>query len=273
MNRIIEQIDLKTLYVKYSRLGSYAYHLRLMLKLIIYAYPRNIYSSRRIEDLCCNDIRVIWLSGMNTPDHNTINRFRSDCLKGVLKDVFATIVKSLAEEGLLSLETIYTDGPKIESVSNRYTFVWGKAIQTRTEKIADQINELWDYAESVIKQELREETPVLAEDINAESVSGIVEKIDQALHSIDCDKKIKQKVKRVKKAWPEQLERYENQKKILQNRNSYSKTDPDATFMRMKEDHMLNGQLKPAYNIQISTNKQFITNFSAHQTTADTAIE
>lgn len=270
VNRIIEQIDLKILYAKYSRLGSYAYHPRLMLKLIIYAYLRNIYSSRRIEDLCRNDIRAIWLSGMSAPDHNTINRFRSGRLKGALKDIFATIVKSLAEEGLLSLETIYTDGTKIESVSNRYTFVWGKSIQTRTEKIADQINELWDYAESVTKQELREETPILAEDINAESVSRIIENIDQALQNIDCDKKVKQKVKRVKKAWPEQLERYEEQKKILHNRNSYSKTDPDATFMRMKEDHMLNGQLKPAYNIQISTNEQFITNFSAHQTTADT---
>ena len=87
---------------------------------------------------------------------------------------------------------------------------------------------------------------------------------------MDCDKKIKQKVKRVKKAWPEQLERYEQQEKILQGRNSYSKTDPDATFMRMKEDYMRNGQLKPAYNVQISTNDQFITNYSLHQTTSDT---
>ena len=270
VNRIIEQVDLKILYGKYSRLGSHAYHPRLMLKLIVYAYLRNIYSSRRIEDLCRNDIRGLWLSGMNIPDHNTINRFRSGRLKGALKEVFATIVKCLAEEGLLSLETVYTDGTKIESASNRYTFVWGKSIETRTEKIAEQINELWDYAESVTKQELREETPLLSEDINASSVSRIVERIDEALRDTDCDKKVKQKVKRVKKAWPEQLERYENQKKILQGRNSYSKTDPDATFMRMKEDHMLNGQLKPAYNMQISTNDQFITNYSAHQTTSDT---
>jgi len=57
---------------------------------------------------------------------------------------------------------------------------------------------------------------------------------------------------------------------ILGNRNSYSKTDSDATFMRMKEDHMKNGQLKPAYNPQISTENQFITNVTIHQTPNDT---
>lgn len=41
-------------------------------------------------------------------------------------------------------------------------------------------------------------------------------------------------------------------------RNSYSKTDLEATFMRMKEDHMLNGQLKPAYNVQIAVENYFI---------------
>ncbi len=49
-----------------------------------------------------------------------------------------------------------------------------------------------------------------------------------------------------------------------------SKTDPDATFMRMKEDHMLNGQLKPGYNLQISTQNQFILNYSLHCNPTDT---
>ena len=270
VDRIIEQIDLKSLYRKYSPLGSHAYHPRLMLKLIVYAYLRNVYSTRRIEELCRNDIRFLWLNGMDCPDHNTISRFRSGRLKGALKEVFSTIVTFLVEEGLVSLEKAYTDGTKIESCVNRYTFVWGKSIQTRVNKIADQINELWSYAESVTKQELMEEAPLLAEDITAEKVAQAVEKIDEALRDVACDKKIKQKVKRVKKAWPEQLKRYEEQEKMLDGRNSYSKTDPDATFMRMKEDHMLNGQLKPAYNVQISTNAQYITNYTLHQTTADT---
>ncbi len=52
--------------------------------------------------------------------------------------------------------------------------------------------------------------------------------------------------------------------------NSYSKTDPDATFMRMKEDHMKNGQLKPGYNVQIGTENQFVVGYRLHQRPTDT---
>lgn len=85
-----------------------------------------------------------------------------------------------------------------------------------------------------------------------------VVQIDQALKDKPIDKKVKQKVSLAKKNWSEKLQEYWQQEKILGERNSYSKTDTDATFMRMKEDHMQNGQLKPAYNVQISTNDQII---------------
>ena len=91
-----------------------------------------------------------------------------------------------------------------------------------------------------------------------------LEQIDDALNGVDADKKMKVKVRRVRKSWPEQLRKYESQGKILDGRNSYSKTDNDATFMRMKEDYMKNGQLKPGYNPQISPNKQFILNYTLH---------
>ncbi|WP_407933776.1 hypothetical protein [Draconibacterium orientale] len=67
------------------------------------------------------------------------------------------------------------------------------------------------------------------------------------------------------------LQKYEQQLETLGTRNSYSKTDTDATFMRMKEDLMNNGQLKPVYNTQISTENQFITGFSIHHRPGDTA--
>ena len=86
---------------------------------------RNIYSSRRIEEFCRNDIRFMWLTGNVTPDHNTINRFRSSRLKDVLKTIFATIVKFLVAEGFVSLDVACTDGTKMEVNTNRYTFVWG----------------------------------------------------------------------------------------------------------------------------------------------------
>lgn len=97
-----------------------------------------------------------------------------------------------------------------------------------------------------------------------------IDKIDKALEGKKADKKVRQKLNYARKNWPSTIERYKQQEQILNGRNSYSKTDTDATFMRMKEDHMKNGQLKPAYNLQLSTKDQFILFYSLHQSTTDT---
>ena len=83
------------------------------------------------------------------------------------------------------------------------------------------------------------------QDITPEKVEKALCQIDYALNGVDADSKMKAKVRRVRKSWPEQLRKYELQGKILDGRNSYSKTDNDATFMRMKEDYMRNGSLNP----------------------------
>lgn len=70
----------------------------------------------------------------------------------------------------------------------------------------------------------------------------------------------------------ERLKKYEQQEKILEGRNSYSKTAHDATFMRTKDDHMKNGQLKPCYNVQFSTSNQVLVNYTLGQPTADTSL-
>lgn len=137
VHRIIEQINLEELYRKYSTKGCSAYHPRMMFQILVYAYLRNIYSSRRIEEFCRNDIRFMWLTGNVTFDHNTINCFHSSRLKDVLKTVFATIVKFLVAEGFVSLDVAFTDGTEMEANANRYTFVWGKSIHTRISKIAE----------------------------------------------------------------------------------------------------------------------------------------
>ena len=257
VHRIIEQINLEKLYRRYSPQGGSAYHPRMMLQILVYAYLRNIYSSRRIEEFCGNDIRFMWLTGNVTPDHNTINRFRSSRLKDVLKTIFATIVKFLVAEGFVSLDVACTDGTKMEADANRYTFVWGKSIHTRISRIAEQLEEIWQYAESVTKQELRDSAPITYQDITPEKVEKALCQIDDALNGVDADRKMKAKVRRVRKSWPEQLRKYESQGKILDGRNSYSKTDNDATFMRMKEDHMRNGQLKPGYNLHKEQKRNF----------------
>jgi IS5 family transposase len=107
--------------------------------------------------------------------------------------------------------------------------------------------------------------------IDAEKVEQTINKINEALKGKEVESKFKQKLNYAKKNWPANLRKYEEQEKIMgEERSSYSKTDTDATFMPMKEDHMQNGQLKPAYNVQISTNNQFIASYSIHQKTTDT---
>jgi IS5 family transposase len=179
----------------------------------------------------------------------------------------------LCDEGLLNLKDIYTDGTKIEANANRYTFVWGKAIKTSRDRISRQLDELWSYALGVAAAELEDTDPPGSghKKISKESVNKTIEQINAALKDRDIDAKVRQKLSYANKHWPAALDKYEEQEKVLgAGRNSYSKTDTDATFMRMKDDHMRNGQLKPAYNVQISTNKQFIASYSIHQKTTDT---
>jgi transposase len=270
VNQVVDNLNLDPILKKYEGGGCSAYHPRLMLKVIVYGYLTNLYSSRKIEQALQQNIHFMWLSGMSYPDHNTINRFRSERLKGVLKEVFSQVVLLLVDHGHITLKEAYLDGTKIEANANRYTFVWGKAITRSRDRIKTQLKELWKYAEQVAKEELEHNEPDSFEEIDAEKVSQTIEQIDKALEGKEVDKQVKQKLNYAKKNWPDNLKRYDQQEKQMGDRNSISKTDPDATFMRMKDDHMLNGQLKPGYNWQITTQDQYILGYSLHQKPNDT---
>jgi hypothetical protein len=207
---------------------------------------------------------------MKRPDHNTINRFRSEKLKGILKEVFAQVVTMMVEQGLVDIKTIYVDGTKVEANANKYTFVWGKSIKRYKDGIKAQLEGLWKYAESIAKEELKDNDPTTYPELDAEQVSKTIASINEALKDKPIDKKVKQKLNYAKRHWPRNMAKYNEQEEILGQRNSYSKTDPDATFMRMKDDHMGNGQLKAGYNWQISTTDQYIVNYDIYHNPTDT---
>lgn len=270
VNQVIDSLDLENLIRKYKGGGTSSYHPKMMLKVLVFGYLSNLYSSRKIAQALHQNIYFMWLSAMSYPDHNTLNRFRGERLNGVLKEIFSQVVLLLVDSGVISMNEVFLDGTKIEANANRYTFVWAKSIKTNREKIKKQIKELWAYAESIAKEELENNEPESFEKIDEEKVRKTIEKIDKALKGKRIEKKVKDKISRARNKWPETLKRYEKQEKLLDGRNSYSKTDPDATFLRMKEDHLCNGQLKPAYNVQISTEDQFIVGYTEHQQAADT---
>lgn len=270
VDHILDQIDIKPLMKLYKGGGASSYHPRMLLKVLVYAYLCNIFSSRKIEEALSQNIHFMWISGMSRPDHNTISRFRSNKLSKPLKEIFSKIVLLLSEQGLISLKEVYTDGTKIEADANKYTFVWAKSIKHNRERIAKQLDELWQYAQDVAAEEMKDAKPVDFATASPEAVRETIEQIDKALKDKDIDPKVRQKVSYAKKNWPDKLEQYERQEQTLQGRNSCSKTDPDATFMRMKDDVMNNGQLKAGYNLQISTNDQYVVNYTIHSNPTDT---
>lgn len=270
VNGVIEQLDLSLLVDEYSKEGKPSYHPKMMLKVMVYAYMDNTYSSRKIEKAMRENINFMWLAAQQVADHNTIARFRSKKLKTIFKDIFKQVVLLLAEEGLITLKEVFTDGTKIESIAGRYTFVWGNAIKTRKEKMTEQLEAMWQYAQSIADEEDSDPTPPDLKEIDKDKVEKTVKKIEKLISkNPKASAKAKAKLRYIQKNFSQNLDKYEKQEELLVGRGSYSKTDPDATFMRMKDDHMQNGQLKPAYNVQVSSESQFVIHYTLHQSTND----
>ncbi len=118
---------------------------------------------------------------MNTPDHNTINRFRGERLKEALQQIFTQVVQLLVAEGLLNIKELHVNGTKIEANANHYTFVCGKSIKTKKEKIKKQLDELWLYAQQVAADEMNNTDPTDFDKIDAEKVEQTIQKINEAL--------------------------------------------------------------------------------------------
>lgn len=272
VSKVIDQLDITPLLRSYKGGGTSSYHPKMLLKVLVYAYLRNIYSSRKIEEALQENIHFMWLSGMSKPDHSTISAFRSKRLKGQIKVIFSQVVLLLAQEGLVDIQTIYTDGTKVEANANRYTFVWGKSVRRYRKRIEDRLAELWAYVEQVYQAEDKQVESITFEAISSEKAQETVAKIEAALKDKEVRESVKKKLKKVKKTDVAKLAEYEQKEALLAGRNNYSKTDTDATFMRTKDDHMKNGQLKPCYNVQFSTSNQVVVSYTVGQSSTDTTL-
>ena len=276
VNAIVDSLNLEAFKKLYKEKGRSPYHPRMMLKVILYAYMNNVYSCRRIEKLLLRDIHYIWLAGYEKPDFITINRFRNR-VKGEINNIFTQVVLTLCSKGFITLDVEYIDGTKIESKANKYTFVWRKSVEKNRAKLMKKISALLDQVEDVIaqdntvgKNEKVEFTPSMLTDI----ISELKDSLETPPAPTDKEekKKCRERERQVKQLEEhlDKLQEYDDHLTAMGERNSYSKTDPDATFMRMKEDAMNNGQTKPGYNLQIATENQFITNFALYPNPTDT---
>ncbi|HNR65648.1 MAG TPA: IS1182 family transposase [Atribacterota bacterium] len=278
LNEIIERMDIEFLKEKYPGGGRSSYHPEMMLKVLLYGYTQQIYSSRKLAKALRENVPFMWLSRNNRPDFRTLNRFRSSIM-GLeeLEEIFTELLDLLQEEGYIKLENYFVDGTKIEGNANKYTFVWKKSTKKYKAMLREKVKALLIKIEEENVKENDEygdkdlEELGGEEGISSEKIKSKVEEIEKRLKDKRDDKKLKKALKVLKDDYLPRMEKYENQEKLCGDRNSYSKTDPDATFMRMKEDHMKNGQLKAGYNVQIGTENQFIVNYSIHQRAGDTS--
>jgi transposase len=284
VNDAVEKIDLSSLIAQYKGGGTSSYHPKMLLKVLVYAYAERNYSSRRIAKSLRENIHFMWISGENRPDFRTINDFRSNRMRAVIEDVFSAVLEFLVAAGHVKLEHYFLDGTKIEADANKHKVVWAKRRENYHNRVQEQIKELLKHIEQVNEEEQAEYGDDDLEelggngqaDVNSELLKKKIDELNQKLRDKIRPKKdtrpVHKALKKLEGDCLVRLEKYEQQEETLKGRNSYSKTDPDASSMRMKEDRGAEKPWpKPAYNVQIGTEDQFVVGFSVHGRAGDTS--
>jgi len=256
---ISERLDYSKLNASYDRLPKKEDATpKQMFQLVILGFMNGIYSLRSLESSSRYDIRFLHiLKSKPTPDHNRFWSFIKHRLsEGVMENLFYQLVHYLREAGEIELAALFVDGTKVEANANRYSFVWKKATTKFEAKLDIKIEKL--------REKLSTDYPFL--------IKADMELNDclSALHAHAIENEIifvkgkgrrKTQIQRdieLLTEYKEKKAKYTGYNDTFKGRNSFSKTDKDATFMRMKDDHMKNSQLKPGYNWQIGVEGEYI---------------
>ena len=263
LSAFVEGMELSDLYQTYGKIKKDQATPRQLLKIMVYASMNRIYSSRDIETACRRDINFMYLlEGKPAPDHATFARFISLHFAQCSKKTLAEVSKLLYSLGEISGESIFIDGTKIESIANKYTFVWKKAVTKNQAKLFDKILVLVEECENLYGFRIAYNGKVSLHTLKRlrKKLCRIRQEEGIAfVHGTGRRKTRLQRSLETLETYIAKLKEYNKKLYVCGDRNSYSKTDPDATFMRMKEEAMLNGQLKPAYNLQHGVDSEYIT--------------
>ena len=266
VHNIIEEMNLGFLNSAYSKMGRKpVVEPRTMLKILVFAYLNRKYSVRDIEDCCKYDLRFRWLlDNGKAPDHVTVSRFKN-LVNPFMDEILTQLVELLIQQNEIDLKSIYIDGTKIEANANRYTFVWKKSILKYQENLVRKVKKYFEIDTELSNENCKK--LILIEFNNVRNTcksQNIIFVYGQGKRKTEEQRKYE-----LLEEWLDKLEKYETHLQTMENRNSYSKTDKDATFMRLKDDHMKNGQLKPAYNIQCATNGNYVVDIEGFSNPAD----
>ena len=269
----------------YHTFGRPSYHPKMLVATLLFAYSQGIFSGRKIEKMMIENLAMQYLTGQLLVSYRTINRFRvAKGMEELIRDLFIDLNLRLKMEELVTLDCLFIDGTKIEANANKYSFVWKKATDKFSAKLQEQIQAYFqEEITPLIHQAiaLDEEEPISSEQLIAfaQVLEEELEKLNQDIEETPLKgederktqrRKLKKVLRKVKDDFSVRAEKHESYQEIFDGRNSFSKTDTDATFMRMKEDHMRNGQLKPGYNLQIATENQFVLHYDVFSNPTDT---
>ncbi|WP_249872886.1 IS1182 family transposase, partial [Oceanobacillus saliphilus] len=285
INELVESIPSEAFEGFVHQTGCPPYHPRMMMKIILCAYTQSVFSGRKIAGLLEDSVRMMWLSQGYEPSYRTINRFRSNPLvEEILRECFVQFRSQLVQENLIEEEAIFIDGTKIEANANKFTFVWRKSVEKYSDNLMERSNQIYD---ELLEKEI---IPAIErdneEELSVQEMEEVVEKLHEKIEEYDkkieaCDIGGERKKIRSERKFPKQTrkqfidfierkQKYQNDMEIFGDRNSYSKTDTDATFMRMKDDYMQNGQLKAGYNVQAATEGQYVLAYDVFPNPTDT---
>jgi transposase len=275
IDKIVNELTLSPLFQTYKGGGASSYSPRMLLKVIIFGYIDKTYTCRRIAKALRENVNYMWLSGMSKPDFTTINNFRSKRMKDAVDEVFYAAIEIMITGGYIKADNLFVDGTKIEANANKYSYIWKKNVERQEDNIKVNVKKLLLHVEELQRQEDEEygshDLEEVEGHISAEEIDNVVKELNNRISEIGQSKKVSSGVNKIKKE-VEKLKKTQQQKDMLGGRNSCSKTDKDATFFKMKEDHIGMSQLKPAYNVQIATENQYILGYGVYQKAADTSV-
>ena len=307
LKKVMEEMDFTALLAQYSGKGKHGFNPIMKYGVLTYANMRGIREIDRIVELCKRDLAFIWLSQGTQPKRDAFYDFINKKLTPeILDDLNYQLLRRLKKEGLITLESLFIDGTKIEANANRYTFVWRGTLNYHLVGLLDNIDVLYHKYNTLLEDNGYSEKYGLGN-----AMMFIIEGIDKVRTVIEKNRKRKltkhkklpnntiieidncspldmlklqknlmtiaenegikfvygkgKKKSEIQQLYEEldacgtKLMEYKECFEVMgKERNSYSKTDLAATFMRMKDDHMMNGQLKAAYNVQIAVENYFI---------------
>ena len=277
--KLLEDVDLDRFLEKLPRhlTGRIGYSPKRMLKTVLFGFmTRGYISLRELEDECRVNLRFMYLMDRETPSYRTfgyfINRVLGDSVEGLFNGINSAIIK----KDHVDLQHLYIDGSKFEANANKYTWVWKKATEKSRYRLYEKITALFDE----MNMELAASGFKIK--VNTEYVPDGLQEIlkryaevwsldpSSFAHGIGHRKSVQQRHFEKLQEYITKLREYaEKIDTCGPDRNSYSKTDHSATFMRIKSDYMGNDQLLPAYNVQVGVADGYIAVADVNQYRSD----